>query len=558
MEKDIHRKERLVWVEKNDHFTYPDAPFNPGTKFAELGQLKFDATADVKNPVYGYVRNVLIGLDLDKENQGTAFWKPFKDLIKPGQHAVLKPNYVKGNHPLGEIGVLSMITHASIMRPVIDYLLISTGGDVKITIVDVPLQSSVWSEIIEGSGTDKLLEFYESKGIKINLVDARREISNLNEEEVIDKREFKDRDPLGYAYVDLKDQSALMPVIKHFKRFMITDYDKGTVSRHHNATKNQYCIAKTVLAADLFINLPKLKTHRKAGLTCASKNLIGMNGDKRWIAHHREGTPKSGGDECPRIDLRPWIEWRLFAFLKRHPPVGVWLATKIRKYHTLIFAKKRKLRAWIFENFKGFVKLAKAIRGVFKKKEVSSRVSGDPSGAMEISPAGWPTITFEMFRGRFPEGSREAFHHLNPARPKPMEGSWYGNDTIWRTICDLNHIILFADKEGDIKTEQQRGYFCIVDGILGGEREGPMEHTPKNSGTLVGGFHPTSIDYTCAWIMGLDWRKIPAIREILKSEVVNFAELSEESIKMAGNEEVERINMKFYPTIGWRDHIERI
>jgi len=26
------------------------------------------------------------------------------------------------------------------------------------------------------------------------------------------------------------------------------------------------------------------------------------------------------------------------------------------------------------------------------------------------------------------------------------EGSWYGNDTLWRSILDLNRIVLYVDK----------------------------------------------------------------------------------------------------------------
>jgi len=32
-----------------------------------------------------------------------------------------------------------------------------------------------------------------------------------------------------------------------------------------------------------------LKLHRKAGITCALKNLIGINGNKEYLPHHRLG-----------------------------------------------------------------------------------------------------------------------------------------------------------------------------------------------------------------------------------------------------------------------------
>ncbi|MBU1900945.1 DUF362 domain-containing protein [Patescibacteria group bacterium] len=527
--------EALVYIDKSTCYDYPKSPFNPPRRYPELSQLDLEIENDPNNEVYDQVRTVLMELGLDKENQGTKHWRPFKDLIKPGQHAILKPNFVKGKHPLGEIGSQSMITHASLMRPIIDYLLISTNGNCEITICDVPLQSSVWSEILKHSQTDKLVKFYKSKNVKINLLDLRREISHFNKEMVIDKRDFADRDPRGYAIVDMGNKSALMPVIKEYKKFMITDYDKGTVSSRHNEEKNEYYICKTILDADLFINLPKLKTHRKAGLTVAGKNLIGMNGDKRWIAHHREGSLKFGGDEFPRYKLKDWFEFRLFSFLKRHDTWGVWLATKIRKYHRMAYNIKNHIKQrWL------------------KKKQPADKSENSRKGEENEY-----FVSFAEFKEQFPNASLQVYEELNPKRPRYLEGSWYGNDTIWRTISDLNYIIFYADKEGKLQESPQRNYFCLVDGILAGDKEGPMEHTPKKAGVILGGFHPLAIDFASAWIMGFDYQKIPAIREILKNPKVNFPGLSHKNIQIKSNVDIERTNLKFRPTINWYRHIER-
>ena len=43
--------------------------------------------------------------------------------------------------------------------------------------------------------------------------------------------------------------------------------------------------------------MPKLKTHKKIGVTLNLKNLIGINGDKNWIPHYRIGSPRTEGDE---------------------------------------------------------------------------------------------------------------------------------------------------------------------------------------------------------------------------------------------------------------------
>jgi hypothetical protein len=63
--------------------------------------------------------------------------------------------------------------------------------------------------------------------------------------------------------------------------------------------RNEYLLSETVLSADLVVNLPKLKTHKKTGVTLALKNLVGINGDKNLLPHHCVGSPEQGGDEFP-------------------------------------------------------------------------------------------------------------------------------------------------------------------------------------------------------------------------------------------------------------------
>ena len=59
------------------------------------------------------------------------------------------------------------------------------------------------------------------------------------------------------------------------------------------------CSRKPCSRRDLIINLPKLKTHKKTGVTLALKNMVGINGDKNWLPHHCAGSVPEGGDEFP-------------------------------------------------------------------------------------------------------------------------------------------------------------------------------------------------------------------------------------------------------------------
>ncbi len=69
--------------------------------------------------------------------------------------------------------------------------------------------------------------------------------------------------------------------------------------------------------ADVLINIPKLKTHKKVGLTCALKNLVGINANKNWLPHHTEGTPDLGGDQFPVATSKARLEHGLMGVMKR-------------------------------------------------------------------------------------------------------------------------------------------------------------------------------------------------------------------------------------------------
>jgi uncharacterized protein (DUF362 family) len=95
--------------------------------------------------------------------------------------------------------------------------------------------------------------------------------------------------------------------------------------------------------------------------------------------------------------------------------------------------------------------------------------------------------------------------------------AWYGrhgeyvdNDTIWRTVVDLNRILLYADREGRMQTQPQRRYIAVVDGILAGEAS---LFNPRSAtlGTVVAGTDPVAVDAVAARAMGFDPRRIRTI-----------------------------------------------
>ena len=66
-----------------------------------------------------------------------------------------------------------------------------------------------------------------------------------------------------------------------------------------------------------------------------------------------------------------------------------------------------------------------------------------------------------------------------------LGGAWHGNDTAWRMVQDLYRILQFGDSLGVVRGEPQRRHIVLVDGIVGGEGDGPLAPRPVSSGALL-------------------------------------------------------------------------
>jgi hypothetical protein len=322
------------------------------------------------------------------------------------------------------------------------------------------------------------------------LVDLRKEkVVKWKSSGIINKENLMG-DPLGYSPVNLGKNTELLDIVKDYGSFRVTQYNKDEMLKHHNADKNEYLISNSVLNSDVIINLPKLKSHRKAGMTCALKNMIGINGSKDWLPHHRLGSVEEGGDEYLHKSKRK----RMLTRLK-------------------------------------------------EKRDVT-------------------TNKFQLTLLRIPQFLITATRLIYPHKDPYFEGSWYGNDTVPRTITDINKILFYADSKGEMRNKPQRKMFIIVDAIIAGEKEGPMEPSPKKCGTLLGSQDPVAMDLACSRIMGFDYNKIPTFKYALNSKKHKITDIDPEEIEIvsAGCERFKDIykvyGCDFIPTSGWKEHIE--
>lgn len=283
-------------------------PWSPGKSYPELESLLGpEGSGGPSNHVYAAVRAALLGLGLDEDRLGSSSWNPLGSLVARGGRVVLKPNFIRHWNPVEGPGasVQSVITHGSVIRAMADYAFLAVGAEGSVAIAEAPQQDCDFERIREIAGLDSMVEFYDRVlGRELEVIDLRREFVEFRDG-IIWRRQPLPGDPLGYRAVDLGGRSFFEGSGLDVHRFRGADYDPGPTTEHHRGGRHEYLLSETVLSADLVVNLPKVKTHKKTGVTLAVKNLVGINGDKNWLPHHCVGAPAQGGDEFPEAG---WVD----------------------------------------------------------------------------------------------------------------------------------------------------------------------------------------------------------------------------------------------------------
>jgi len=471
----------------------PEPPYSPDALYPEY---PFDAAtiAGVPNPAYEAVRSALRLLGLDAQHLDTPEWNPLDGIVRPGDTVVLKPNFVRDFRETHDGDGNCTITHGSILRAVADYVHIALAGRGRIIIADAPQNDADFARIRRLAGLDELEAFYARCGaVPLNVYDLRPERADKIDGVIVGHRPLPG-DPAGYVRVNLGERSAFHTLGPLCDRLYGAEYDTAELRQHHRGDLHEYLISRTVLAADCVISVPKLKTHKKVGITVNLKNLVGINGNKNWLPHHREGTPAQGGDQFHRNGLKQRLEQRTVAGFKQ------------------VFSRLGPVRALL----------------AGPCKALGKSVFGDTNVATVRS------------------------------------GNWYGNDTAWRMVLDLNRILLYADAEGTLHTEPQRRWFSVVDGITAGEGNGPLDATAKDAGVVVAGFNPVAVDLACARLMGFDYGRIPMLREALAAHGLPLVDFPAEGVCIRSNEsrwnrraiEIAGPALAFRSHFGWQGQVE--
>ncbi len=385
------------------------------------------------------------------------------------KNILIKPNWVLHNH--NDYDDICLRTNNSIIIALLEILL--PLNPQKIVIGDAPIQRCNWDKMITKTFINEINKLSLVYKTPIEIKDFRRVTFDpkLNNPQ-------KGKRPLSeYIIFDLGEKSYLEPISVNKNNFRVTNYNPDRLAESHRKGVHKYCISKEIFEADVVISMPKIKTHQKAGITCALKNLVDINGDKDYLPHHRIGGKERGGDCYPGKNIfRLWSEYLLDAANRRQGKI------------TYYFFSYTSAALW---------KLTKP------KKE----------------------------------------HNLS--------AGWYGNDTTWRMVLDLNKIAKYGKKDGTLSEKPQRVIYSLCDGIIGGQGDGPLNPAPLPLGILAFGDDSYLIDLIVGNIFRLNIGKIPLLKEAQKMVRDYSIYLNGKKISI---EEINDISLDVIMPPGWTNY----
>ena len=409
---------------------------------------------------------------------------PFGALIKPGARVLIKPNWVL-HHNQGTGGMDPMITHHSVIKAVVHAAL--QADPAEVIVGDAPIQTCDFDKLlVKGDLATWASDLTKADGRFKGVKDFRRTTSRYVNGVRVAEENLRPEDE--FVLFDLGADSLLEPITDEKDDFRVTCYDPRLMAKTHGRGRHCYLVARDVVAADVVINLPKLKTHKKAGITCALKNLIGINGNKEYLPHHRIGGTNLGGDCYP-----------------------------------------------------GESKIKRLLEYTADRQNTSESVSVEKA---------WSVVATQLNRMLHLMGDNLG-----------IEGSWSGNDTIWRTGLDLNRILLYGELDGGMAATPRRRVVHVVDAIVAGQGDGPLSPQSLPLGLLFAGNNAACVDWFGAQLLGYDPQLIAIVRGAFESFQWPITTCRPEEITVSGDwgegKTTDVINEEKLPNvihpIGWRD-----
>jgi uncharacterized protein (DUF362 family) len=431
------------------------------------------------------LRTILAEAGLDAGRFGSASWNPLSAIVEPGMNVVVKPNWVM--HRCDSPASWDcLITHPSLLDALCRYILKAQPG--SLTIGDAPVQGCDFDALMRTTGTGDMLARLPGGATTLAVRDFR--LVTVDEDRSRAARSSTTRTEADYVRFDLAGDSLLEPITTDGRPFRVTMYDPRALEATHARGRHQYLVARELIAADVVFNAPKLKTHKKACVTGALKNLVGINGHKAFLPHHRKGGGDRGGDAYPGRSIFKDAAEQAYDVANRM--IG-----------------------------------GRAKAALFRGAAVLERV-GTPADL----PAG-------------------------------VEGSWHGNDTIWRTSLDLQRLLRYGTVDGRLHDAPQREIVSVTDAVIAGEGEGPIAPMPYPLGLVTLSRSPAAAEWVHTALMGFDPRRVPIVAHAFDAFRFPLAPCTPDAVVVRHRGRAlttaaaqRALGGRFTPPIGWRGHCE--
>ncbi len=347
-----------------------------------------------------------------------------------GKTVLLKPNWVK--HCVAPSDDICLCTNWSVVVALLNNILEKKPK--AVIIGDAPIQGCNWELLMNQDFINEVNFLSNKYNVPISIEDFR--IVRFDKEKNL--LEYNSKSKQDYIIFDVANRSWLEDITTDKSLFRVNCYDPDKLAKTHNKGMHKYCVTSRVLKCDTIITIPKVKTHQKSGLTNSLKILVGINGNKDYLPHHRIGAVECGGD----------------CYKGRH---------LFRKIAELLLDSANR-------------RIGKASYKYLQK----------------LSSLLWK-LSF-------------------PNKAQNLAAGWYGNDTVWRMVLDLNLIAIYGKEDGSLADIPQRTIYTLCDGIIGGQGNGPLSPDPVASGFIAFSNNSYIMDVIAGLLFNLNIEKIPLLK----------------------------------------------
>jgi len=237
------------------------------------------------------LRKCFVDLGLPEE-------RPLSEVVHPGDKVFIKPNWVASRWREScphKDNLYCVITHPAVIEAMADFVDEALDGEGEIIIGDNPSIDADFEELMNFTEIRRLEGKYR---VKTTILDLRPlvcdDLKNYGKKNLMVSQ---GGDPSGKVEVNLGKESMLYGLDPARFRGVFDERDE-TVASHTGETQ-LYTYARSLYDADVYISIPKMKTHQKVGATLNLKGLVGSISNKNQLVHWQVGYPEVHGDEYP-------------------------------------------------------------------------------------------------------------------------------------------------------------------------------------------------------------------------------------------------------------------